>query len=184
MAILEISLPSGDSLSARRFAVREAVSSLFSISLWARSPDPSLDLGAILDQAATFRIVPGYLHVENLGERTWRGIVVDAEQVHALQPAVGQVGLSTYHLRIVPDLFRLTQRRGNRIFQHLSIPDILDKLLTEWSIDKVWHIDRASYPRLEYKVQYAESDFQFFQRLLEEAGIAFTFPEDQDAGSP
>lgn len=185
MAILELSLAglaglAGADLSPRRFTIREAVSSLFSISLLARSPDPSLDLAALLDQPATFRIVPGYIHVENLGARTFRGIVVDAEQVHALQPGIGQVGLSTYQLRIVPHLFRLTQRRGNRIFQQLSIPDILDKLLAEWSIPHAWQIDRGRYPRLEYKIQYAESDYQFFSRLLEEAGIAFTFPEEQD----
>lgn len=185
MAILELSLAglaglAGADLSPRRFTIREAVSSLFSISLLARSPDPSLDLAALLDQPATFRIVPGYIHVENLGARTWRGIVVDAEQVHALQPGLGQVGLSTYQLRIVPDLFRLTQRRGNRIFQQRSIPEIIDKLLSEWSIPSVWAIDRGRYPRLEYKIQYAESDFSFFSRLLEEAGIAFTFPEEQD----
>ncbi|MDI1476392.1 type VI secretion system tip protein TssI/VgrG [Polyangium sp. y55x31] len=178
MAILELSLASGE-LSVRRFVVREAVSSLFSISIWGRSPDPSFDLGAILDQPATLRSVPGYVHVAGLGGRTWKGIVVDAEQVHALQPAAGQKGLSTYHVRIVPELFRLGQRRGNRIFQHVSIPDIIDELLGEWSIEKVWKIDRAKYPKLEYKVQYGETDYHFFSRLLEEAGIAFTFPEDQ-----
>ena len=43
----------------------------------------------------------------------------------------------------------------------------------------VWRIDRGSYPKLEFKVQYGESDYAFMSRLLEEAGIAFTFPDDQ-----
>ncbi|MGK3961299.1 type VI secretion system Vgr family protein [Sorangium sp. So ce118] len=178
MALLELTLASGE-LSVRRFVVQEAVSSLFSVSIWGRSPDPSLDLEALLDGPATFRCASGYAHVAGLGRRTWTGIVTDAELVHAVQPAAGQKGLSTYRVQIAPELFRLVQRRGNRTFQHLSIPDIIDALLAEWSIEKVWRIDRGRHPRLEYKVQYGESDYAFFSRLLEEAGIAFTFPEDQ-----
>jgi type VI secretion system secreted protein VgrG len=178
MATLELSLAAGE-LSVRRFVVKEAISTLFSVSVWGRTPDPSLDLEAILDAPATFHSAPGYVHVSGLGRRTWKGIVAFAEQVHALQPQAGQKGLSTYHVRIVPDLFRLTQRRGNRIYQQLSIPDIVDSLLGEWGVEKVWKLERAKYPKLEYKVQYGESDYAFFSRLLEEAGIAFTFPEDQ-----
>src|SRR5262249_3400542 len=40
-----------------------------------------------------------------------------------------------------------------------------------------------SYPKLEYKVQYGESDYHFISRLFEEAGIAFTFPNDMAKGS-
>src|SRR6185369_743987 len=69
------------------------------------------------------------------------------------------------------------ERRNYRIYQHLSIPDIVDKLLKEWSVQPVWKIERATYPKLEYKVQYGESDYAFLCRLLEEAGIAFTFPD-------
>jgi type VI secretion system secreted protein VgrG len=79
----------------------------------------------------------------------------------------------------VPELFRLTQRRNNRIYQQKSIPDIIDALLGEWGIEKVWKIERSKYPKLEYKVQYAESDYSFLSRLIEEAGIAYTYPEDQ-----
>lgn len=178
MATLDLSLASGE-LSVRRFSVKEAVSSLFSVSIWGRTSDPALNLGEILDKPATFRSAPGYVHVAGLGQRTWKGIVSFAEQVHALQPQAGQKGLSTYHVQIVPDLFRLTQRRNNRIFQQKSIPDIIDDLLGEWGIEKVWKIERSKYPKLEFKVQYAESDYSFLSRLIEEAGIAYTFPEDQ-----
>lgn len=179
MLSLHLSGNRGGGLSIYRFFVREAASSIFSANIWAHASNPSLELAAILDQPATFRVVAGYKNVLNLGERTWRGIVIDAQQLHALQPAPGQEGLSTYFFRIVPELWRLTQRRNNRIFQHISIPDIIDTLLSEWSIPKIWKIDRAQYPKLEFKVQYAESDYQFFSRLLEEAGIAFTFPEQE-----
>jgi type VI secretion system secreted protein VgrG len=183
VATLELSFASGEeSLSVRRFAVREAASSLFSISLWARSPDASLDLEALVGQAARFRVVAGTKHALALGARAWAGVVSYAEQLHALQPSPGEKGLSTYHLRIVPSLWLLTQRRGNRIYQHLSIPDIADRLLAEWQMKPVWKIERSRYPKLEYKVQYGESDYTFLSRLLEEAGVAFTFVNDGEHG--
>ncbi len=86
-------------------------------------------------------------------------------------------GLSLYRLELVPRLWRATQRAGLRIFQHLSIPDIVMRLLTEWAITSEWRIDRARYPKLEFKVQYEETDCAFMCRLLEEAGITFLFEE-------
>jgi type VI secretion system secreted protein VgrG len=190
MSVLELSFASGEtSLSVRRFSVHEAISGLFTVSVWARSESPSIDLEAIIGQPASLRIVSGWLHARLGGARLWTGIVSSIEQVQAVQPGavldptLKSRELSTYSLRIVPDLWMLTQRRNYRIFQHLSIPDILDRLLEEWGIEKKWQIDRGAYPKLEYKAQYAESDYAFLSRLLEEAGIAFTFPDHDAEGS-
>jgi type VI secretion system secreted protein VgrG len=142
-----------------------------------RSPDPSLDLAGIVGQGAGFRVQAGYAHVKDGGARSWSGIVANAEQVEALQEVTRGEGLSTYLIQVVPKLWLLTQRRGNRVFQHLSIPDIVGKLLREWGISPTWRIEGGAYPKLEYKIQYAESDFDFVSRILEEAGIAFTFAE-------
>jgi len=178
MANLELTIAAGEpALHVTRFQVREAVSAPFNIAVWARSPDPSLRLGELLGSAATFQIAAGYAHVLGGGARRWTGIVSYAEQVHGLQPIEGQKGLSTYFFRVVPPLWLLGHRRGNRIYQHLAIPDIVERLLGEWQIKPTWQIDRGRYPKLEYKVQYAESDYHFASRLLEEAGIAFTFPD-------
>ncbi|MFS8067065.1 MAG: contractile injection system protein, VgrG/Pvc8 family, partial [Byssovorax sp.] len=92
-------------------------------------------------------------------------------------------GLSTYELTLVPALWLLSQRRGNRLFQHVSIPDIVDRVLAEWSLVPVWRIARDQYPRLELRVQYGESDLDFVRRLLEEAGISFYFADDLEKGS-
>ena len=55
-------------------------------------------------------------------------------------------------------------------------------MLGDWRIAATWNINRGVYPELEYKVQYGESDYQFLSRVLQEAGIVFTFPNE--AGSP
>ncbi len=178
MALLELSFASGEtSLSVRRFSVHEAISSLFTVSVWARSPQQDLDLESIVGQQASLKLIDGKKFAALGGVRHWSGVVSFIEQIQA-EP----MGLATYSLRIVPRLWLLTQRRNNRIFQHLSIPDIVDKVLKEWAIEPEWKIDRGKYPKLEYKVQYGETDFALICRLFEEVGIAFTFPED-DAGS-
>src|SRR5262249_11618191 len=125
------------------------------------SEEPALNLEGMVGKPASLRAITGYQWVTHGGLRQWTGIVSYMEQVQGIHPQLGEKPLSTYFLRIVPNLWLLTQRRNHRIYQHLSIPDIVDKLLKEWSVEPVWKIERARYPKLEYKVQYGESDYAF-----------------------
>jgi type VI secretion system secreted protein VgrG len=170
-------------ISVTEVTVREAASTPFHISVTALSPDPSLPLSKLTGQPATLHAVAGYAFSTGLGARTWSGVVRSAEQVHAVAIGAGEKSASTYRFEIVPRLWLLTQRRGYRIFQHLSIPDIVDEVLAEWHIAPVWRVERARYPKLEYKVQYGESDHQFVSRILEEAGIAYVLEGSEAHGS-
>ena len=184
MPILELTFASAESsLSVRQFAVRDSISSLFDVFVIARSPNPSLDIESLVGQPATFRIATSYAFARREGTRTWKGIVSYAEQIQANHLGAAESGLSTYSLRIVPALWMLTQRVQQRIFQHLTIPGIVAKVLAEWGIEAVWRIDQNLYPKLEYKVQYGESDYSLVCRLLEEAGLSFLFQDEDDAGS-
>src|SRR5262245_16366665 len=137
MAILELTFASGESsLSVSRFSVHEGVSTLFTISIHALSDDPDIDLDTIVGKAASPSARSGIGFAPLGGNRHWSGIVSHIQLLRA-EPA----GKSTYQIGIVPTMWLLTQRRGHRIFQHLSIPDIADKLLKEWSIEPVWQID-------------------------------------------
>jgi type VI secretion system secreted protein VgrG len=181
MSVLDLSFASGEtSLSVRRVQIHEGVSTLFTLSVWARSPSFDLDLESLVGQPAAFQLVHGTANVAGQGSRRWSGVVSFIEQVQGEATTPGSKPLSTYYLRIMPRLWLLTQRQNYRIYQHLSIPDISDKLLAEWGLQAVWQINKGSYPKLEYKVQYGESDFAFLTRLWEEAGIAFVFPDDEE----
>jgi type VI secretion system secreted protein VgrG len=172
MPTLDFSVATGTELSVRRFTVDEAVGALFTVSVWARSSEHALDLDAIVGQAAGLRIQGRALW--RAETRAWTGICSHAEVVQ-----VEPTGLSTYFFRVVPMLWLLRERRDNRIFQHRSIPEIIEEVLGGWGIAATFWIDRGRYPKLEYKVQYAESDYDFFCRLLEEAGITHHLADNE-----
>jgi type VI secretion system secreted protein VgrG len=77
-----------------------------------------------------------------------------------------------YQMELVPMAWLLTRKAQSRIFQHLSIPDILKKVLT--GIHVTYNIQGSFQPR-DYCVQYRETDFNFASRLMEEEGIYYFF---------
>ncbi|UQA56367.1 type VI secretion system tip protein TssI/VgrG [Polyangium aurulentum] len=170
MPSLELSFASKeDSLSVRHFAIREEISGLFEVDVLARSPLEEIDLEGLVDNGAGFGIHGGGAFFSG---RVWTGICSHMELVQA-EPS----GLSTYFIKIVPALWRTTLRRNHRIFQHMTIPAIVGKVLGEWQIEPELRLT-AEYPAHEFKVQYGETDFAFISRLLEEAGITYHFTHE------
>lgn len=164
---LELQVAVDDVLRVRQFSVQERLSSLFQVSLMAVCSNPSVDFDAVVGQPARF-----FMHAGK-HDRVWSGLCSHLEQVR-----VEPEGVSTYQITVVPTLWALTQRQNYRMFQHLSEPDIVLKLLAEWSINPEVRIDRAAYKKRKYRVQYAESDYLFLCRMLEDAGIAFYFEQE------
>jgi type VI secretion system secreted protein VgrG len=164
-----------DALSVRHFSVSEGLSALFEVSVVAVSPVDDLDFETIVGQTASF-VIRGDAHVG--GSRGWAGVARRFEQREA-EPT----GVSTYAISIVPQLWLLTQRHDNRIFQHLTIPAIVREVLAYYRIDPAMELDASRYPVQEYRVQYGESDFAFVSRLLEDAGIAYRFAWNPERGT-
>jgi type VI secretion system secreted protein VgrG len=79
---------------------------------------------------------------------------------------------TTYRMEVVPPLWFLNRIRQSRIFQALSVPDILKKVFT--GLEVSYEIQGTFEPR-EYCAQYRESDFEFASRLMEEEGIYYFF---------
>src|SRR5262245_61312231 len=105
MPILELTFGSGEgTLYVRRFSAEEAISDLFTVSIWAVSQNPSVNLAPLAGDTASLKVVTGWTFG---GIRFWSGICNIAEQVHA-----DAADLSTYYIRIVPHLWLLTQRRA------------------------------------------------------------------------
>ncbi|MBI4700706.1 MAG: type VI secretion system tip protein VgrG [Deltaproteobacteria bacterium] len=171
---LQLSFESvGESPLVVRFAINEALSTLFGVSVLAESDNHDFPLAAVIGKGAGLRVTSGN---PIMPTRVWAGLVDHCEQVHA-EVSEGSVRQSTYYFHIVPQLWKTTQRRNCRIFQRLSLPDIVKALLGEWELPATWKLTKgdAFYKKHDYVVQYAESDFAFICRLLEWAGISFYF---------
>ncbi len=81
-------------------------------------------------------------------------------------------GFIEYSLEVVPQHWLLTRKLQSRIFQHLSVPEILAKVFDGLNVD--FQVQGQFEPR-EYCVQYRETDFAFASRLMEEEGIYYYF---------
>ncbi|MGC4061916.1 MAG: type VI secretion system tip protein TssI/VgrG [Aquabacterium sp.] len=85
-----------------------------------------------------------------------------------------------YQAEVRPWLWFLTRTADCRIFQEMTVPDIVKKVFDDHA--SVAHVKLKlfrTYRPWVYCVQYRESDFQFVTRLLEHEGIYWYF-EHQD----
>jgi type VI secretion system secreted protein VgrG len=77
-----------------------------------------------------------------------------------------------YALEVVPQLWLLTRKAQSRIFQHMSVPEILRSLFE--GIEVRFELQGTFHPR-EFCVQYRETDLNFATRLMEEEGAFYFF---------
>ena len=84
---------------------------------------------------------------------------------------------TNYQLEIVPELWLLTKKFQSRIFQKMSVPDILQEVLRGLNVK--YNLQGSYEPRV-YCVQYRETDFNFASRLMEEEGIFYFFTHSED----
>ena len=87
---------------------------------------------------------------------------------------------------LVPWAWMLTKRVDTRVFQDKNSLDIVEVILKELQGDFSEfkfeiRANRGQYKKVDYRVQFAESQFHFVSRLLEEEGIYYYF-EHTDAG--
>lgn len=167
---MRVSTPLGqDELLLVGFAGCEEISSLFSfrLDLLATNATP-VDFDKLLGQPMLVAIQimdqnPGG------GASTFRyigGICSRFVQGHR------DNDFTEYEAEIVPHLWLLTRRAQSRIFQHMSVPDILKKVLQ--GIKVTFELD-GQFEERDYCVQYRETDFNFVSRLMEEEGIFYYF---------
>ncbi|PSW05085.1 type VI secretion system tip protein TssI/VgrG [Photobacterium lipolyticum] len=88
-----------------------------------------------------------------------------------------------YQLTVTPRVQLLAHRTTFRIFQNLSVPDIITAIFTDAGILSHEYEVRlsGSFTAREYSVQYGESDMAFISRLMSEAGLHYHF-EHSDTG--
>jgi len=157
---LKISTPLGpDVLLITNIQGREAISRLFHFQLNLiadRQKLGEIRFDSILGQSVTVE-----MSLRTGDTRCFNGLVRRFTQ------GVRDDHFVAFRAEIVPRLWVLTKKVQCRIFQHVSVPDILKRLLSDHHVDHEWTGTGTYYPR-DYCVQYRESDFDFVSRLMEE----------------
>ncbi|WP_440973662.1 type VI secretion system tip protein TssI/VgrG [Pseudomonas koreensis] len=138
----------------------EAISCLYAIRVELVSERADIDLEGLLSQ-------PAFLQFGFNNE----GIHGRIEDVR-----MGEAGnrLTDYQLTLVPALYYLQFSHDQRIFQQHTVPQIIAQVLKGHGIQGdafTFHV--TPNPPRDYCTQYAESDFEFIQRLCAEDGIAW-----------
>ncbi|MCH2342145.1 MAG: type VI secretion system tip protein VgrG, partial [Pseudomonas sp.] len=156
-------------LQVLEFKGREAISQPFAFDLELVSERRDLDLESLLHQRAFLALSPGGKGIH--------GLVYSAAQ--------GNSGkrLTRYRVTLRPQLAYLSHRTNQRIFQQLSVPQIIAKVLDEHGIlagDRHrFDLAPVLHPKRDYCVQYDETDLHFIQRLCEEEGIHYHFQHSE-----
>jgi type VI secretion system secreted protein VgrG len=150
-------------LAISRLTGEEAISSLYRYEVELSAPPASFEslLGHAVDVSVA---VPGgqTRHFAGIVSRVSQGAVARAE--------------------IVPRLWLLTRRSRSRMFQGMSVPEIVDRVLDEGQIPHSARLAGDFSPR-DCVVQYNESDFAFISRLMEDEGIFYFFAHDANGES-
>ena len=123
------------------------------------------------------------LELADGAQRYFNGFVTsfadDGESDAGLFEAGGKGTVYLYTATVHPWLWFLTRAANCRIFQNLSVPEIVDQVFKDYKFADTKKVQlRADYPKKEFNVQYRESDFNFVCRLLEQEGIYFAFEYD------
>ena len=150
----------------------EQLGRLSEFSVQLLSSDASLDIGAVLGKPMSVVLATN----EDGDLRHFNGIVTRFANT-------GWRGeFASYEAVLHPWLWLLTRAADCRIFQDMSVPDIVKQVCGAYGGAAVLSVTALSgdYPALPYCVQYRETDFQFVCRLLEGAGIYFYFTHDAD----
>ncbi|WNN53947.1 type VI secretion system tip protein VgrG [Hafnia alvei] len=88
---------------------------------------------------------------------------------------------SRYEVTLVPRLALLAKSHQHAIYQNLSVPEIVKKILRDrhgFKGQDFLFTLAHTYPKRELVMQYGENDLQFISRLLAEIGIWFRFTAD------
>ncbi len=159
-----------DALLLRRFTGREAMSVPFSFSLELLATKPiaaedllekPLTITVDLQKDGKERFIHGLV-------RTWTSLGREDE-------------FFAYRADISPWLWFLSLYRDCRIFQQMTLVEIIEKVFDDRGYSDFRMDLKGSFPTREFTVQYRESDLDFLSRLMEEEGVFYFFEHSKDA---
>lgn len=168
---VSLSTPLGpEVLLLERLSGVEGVSRLFHFEMELLSEDPEIDFSKIVGQPVTVSLdlhglqAPRHLH----------------GHISRFQQLRNRSGLACYRAELVPWLWFLTQTTDCRIFQNKRVHDIIEQICKDHGHRDIRNDLEGAYAKMEYCVQYRETDFAFVSRLMEHFGISYYFEHKKD----
>lgn len=174
-------------LDVLAFEGQEHLSQPFTYRVEFTSTERDLAADSLLGQEASFSLhaAPQKLPVVGLSApevkplRTLHGVVTGFKRQS------GSNDQATYEITLQPRLALLGRGQQFRIYQHQSVPEIVESILRGRhgleGQDFLFSLKR-DYPKREQVMQYGESDLAFIARLLAEVGIWYRFTSDERLG--
>ena len=173
-------------LDVLAFQGEERLSQPFSFCVEFTSSDHDIGAGQMLGQRADFSLhaaahdlpvaMPWDSAPTRQPLRTLHGVIT------AFKRLSGSNDEARYQITLRPRLALLERGRQYRIYQHQSVPEIVESVLRSRhgfeGQDFLFNLVRK-YPKREQVMQYGESDLAFISRLLADVGIWFRFTRDE-----
>ncbi|MGT3070262.1 type VI secretion system Vgr family protein [Escherichia coli] len=159
------------------FTGREQLSASFRYDIEFTSTDKAITPESVLmqDGALSLTAPPVQGMPMQAPLRTLYGVITGFKHLSSSQDE------ARYEVRLEPRMALLTRSRQNAIYQNLTVPQIVEKILRERhqmrGQDFVFNL-KSEYPAREQVMQYGEDDLTFVSRLLSEVGIWFRFATD------
>jgi type VI secretion system Vgr family protein len=165
-----------DALLLQGFRGQEGVSRLFHFDLYMHSENRAIAMDSIVGKKATVVVV-----LPDQKERYINGVISSFAQAGStpLEMGTNPKIFAHYSATLVPWMWMLTRTSDCRIFQDMTVPDIIARIFQEHKLDFKNRLHGTFKPR-EYCVQYRETDFNFVSRLMEEEGIFYFFEHAPD----
>ncbi|VXB40283.1 type VI secretion system Vgr family protein [Massilia sp. 9I] len=179
--LIRLTTSLGEDLVAECVHGEEAISRGYCFRIDALSLDAQVRLKALVGQPALVELLTA---TSIDAPRPFHGYITAAEMTGA------NGGFARYALTLEPWSQFLALGRDSRIFQDMSVFDILDVVFGSYAgrgrIAPAWRFelaDRAVYPKRSLTTQYQESDLAFVERLMFEEGLFYFFEHSADPDS-
>ncbi len=161
------------------FKGEEWLSQPFSYTIAFTSPEQDIEAAHILAKDASFYLGKSHHSAQHLmvnaASHTLHGVITGFKRVS------GSRDEARYQVTLEAHLALLGRGKQYRIYQHQSVPEIVESVLRNRHRFEGQHFlfDLArEYPKREQVMQYGESDLVFIDRLLAEVGIWYRFTHD------
>ena len=165
---ITVETAAGEKLTFTHLDGFDAVSRCFEFTVGLTGPETGVEPSGLVGR-------PLAIEAETEAPGRWfHGLVTEFRLVKVEE----RVGF--YEVVLRPWLWTLSLTHDCRIFQNLSVVEIIEEIFKKY---KDAHFEKRlskSYPPREYCVQYDESDLDFVQRLMEHEGIFYFFEYAED----